>query len=123
MLNLIYYFTFLLFFFYTIRNYYINWGLNVLESLYLEAIKKKDSIQKEIEDFEQSDFDIDKFWNFTDIQESNDNFKIAAGDGSYSSRKFLAFNLYAVGAVSYIYNRNNGLDSIEKVDFNIAEHQ
>ncbi|WP_288193783.1 DNA double-strand break repair nuclease NurA [uncultured Methanobrevibacter sp.] len=95
----------------------------MLESLYLEAIKKKDSIQKEIEDFEQSDFDIDKFWNFTDIQESNDNFKIAAGDGSYSSRKFLAFNLYAVGAVSYIYNRNNGLDSIEKVDFNIAEHQ
>lgn len=95
----------------------------MLESLYLEAIKKKGLIQKEIQEFEKSEFDIDSFWNFKDIDETKDDFKIAAGDGSYSSRKFLAFNLYAVGAVSFIYNKEDGLDSIEKIDFNIAEHQ
>lgn len=95
----------------------------MLTSLYEEAAKKKGLIQEEIQEIDNSDFDINKFWNFDYIEPSNDNkLKIAAGDGSYSSKKFLGFNIYAVAALGLIFDGDR-LDNIENIELDATYHQ
>ncbi|OWT32928.1 hypothetical protein BGI41_05045 [Methanobrevibacter sp. 87.7] len=95
----------------------------MLTSLYEEAAKKRGIIKEEIEEIDNSNFDINKFWNFDYIEPSNNNeLKIAAGDGSYSSKKFLGFNIYAVAALGLIFDGKK-LDSIENVELDATYHQ
>ena len=94
----------------------------MLTSLYEEAAKKKGLIQEEIQEIDNSDFDINKFWNFDYIEPSKDKLKIAAGDGSYSSKKFLGFNIYAVAALGLIFDGDK-LDSIENIELDATYHQ
>lgn len=93
----------------------------MLDSLYEEALKKREKIIAEIEEFNSLDIDIADYWNFKYVEPSNEDIKIAAGDGSYSHKKFLAFNLYAVAALAIIYDGKN-LEEIEKVELDTAEH-
>ncbi|WP_461463802.1 DNA double-strand break repair nuclease NurA [Methanobrevibacter sp.] len=93
----------------------------MLNSLYEEAVKKRGEIIEEIEKFDSLDVDIADYWNFEYIEPSNENYKIAAGDGSYSHRKFLAFNLYAVAAYAIIYDGDK-LSEIENVELDTSEH-
>ena len=79
----------------------------MLDSLYEEALKKRGKIIAEIEEFNSLDIDIADYWNFKYVEPSNEDIKIAAGDGSYSHKKFLAFNLYAVAALAIIYDGKN----------------
>ena len=94
----------------------------MLTSLYEEAAKKKGLIQEEIQEIDNSDFDINKLWNFDYIEPSKDKLKIAAGDGSYSSKKFLGFNIYAVAALGLIFDGDK-LDSIENIELDATYHQ
>ena len=82
----------------------------MLNSLYEKAIAKRGFIQ-----FSESETNIDSIleWRWFDrpINESSDDFTIAAGDGSFNKRKFLTTNFCAVGAESIIYD-----GEIKKID-------
>ncbi len=93
----------------------------MLDSLYEEAVKKRGEIIQEIEEFNSLDVDIADYWNFEYVEPSTKKFKIAAGDGSYSHRKFLAFNLYAVAAYGIIFDGEE-LSDIEKIELDTGEH-
>ena len=82
----------------------------MLNSLYEKAIAKRGFIQ-----FIESDADIDaqieSRWFDRAILESDDDFSIAAGDGSFNKKKFLTTNFCAIGAESIIYD-----GEIKKID-------
>lgn len=96
----------------------------MLDSLYTEALKKKGSINEDIDDLIDKKLDIDSNWNSEKINPSNDELTLAAGDGSFNKKKFRRFNFYAVGAESIIYNpKESGLKTVESVEVDILPHQ
>ncbi|MBZ9570520.1 DNA double-strand break repair nuclease NurA [Methanobrevibacter sp. TMH8] len=92
----------------------------MLESLYSVAIKKKGTIVEEIENYEDKDFPISKFWKDEEVPKYEDSLTIAAGDGSKHEKKFLSFYFYAIAAETLIYN--NELVKIESSDINTMLH-
>ncbi len=74
----------------------------MLNSLYQKAIAKRGSIKEE-----KSNRDIESiilnYWENIYFNDSNEDFIIAAGDGSFNKKKFLTFNFCAVSAESVIY--------------------
>lgn len=93
----------------------------MLDSLYSEAIKKKGTIKENVEKLSKTNLDVSDYWNSGEIAISNENFTIAAGDGSLNKKKFLSFNFYAVAAVSLIYG--DKLEIIESLEVDTIPHQ
>lgn len=93
----------------------------MLDSLYTEAIKKKGTIKENVEDLSQTNLDVSKYWNGGEIAISNENFTIAAGDGSLNKKKYLSFNFYAIAAVSLIYG--DSFETIESLEVDTIPHQ
>ena len=89
----------------------------MLESLYSEALKKKEVISKKIQEYEKYDLNVSAYWNDEKIAKSNDDLTIAAGDGSKHEKKFLGFYFYAISAESLIYNKQ--LSKIESSNIDI----
>ena len=83
----------------------------MLDSLYAEAIKKKGSINDVIDELLDKKVDIDSKWNNEKINPSQNDYILAAGDGSFNKKKFLTSNFCAVGAESRIYD-----GEIKKID-------
>lgn len=83
----------------------------MLNSLYEKAITKRGFIH-DIDSQTDVESQLEYKWFNRDILESNDDFSIAAGDGSFNKKKFLTTNFCAVGAESIIYNDAN----IKKID-------
>lgn len=76
----------------------------MLNSLYVEAARKKGSIKDiEISNI-KGESTISERWEDLRIKPSRDNFSLAAGDGSFNKKKFLSFTFYAVGCESLIFN-------------------
>ncbi len=98
----------------------------MLESLYTEAIKKKGTLIDKIEDYDNHNLDISKFWKNKEMANYNNDLTIAAGDGSKHEKKFLSFYFYAIAAESLIYRPNDGnidkLSKIESSDINTMAH-
>ena len=82
----------------------------MLNSLYQKAIAKRGSIKEE-ESNKDIESIISSYWENLFIDESQKDFVIAAGDGSFNKKKFLTFNFCAVGAESIIYD-----DKLKVVD-------
>ena len=97
----------------------------MLDSMYSEALRKRDSINKIIDEyFDEGEIDIESKWKNENITPSDEDITIAAGDGSFNKKKYLGFNFYAVSAESLIYNPNNSkLDTIETVEVDVLTHQ
>lgn len=97
----------------------------MLDSLYTEAIKKKNSLNDYAEEIFDKTLDIDSKWIGETISASENNYVLASGDGSFNKKKFLGFNFYAVAAESIIYNPNDDerLKTIESVELDILPHQ
>lgn len=91
----------------------------MLNSLYIEATKKRGKLN-------QIPFDIDdessisNFWDEIVISPSNKQFSLAAGDGSFNKKKFLASNFYAVVSESLIFKGD--LKKIEEAVVDEMEH-
>ena len=82
----------------------------MLNSLYEKAIAKRGFIQ----DFDSDnniESQLEYKWFDRVINESSEDFSIAAGDGSFNKKKFLTTNFCAVGAESIIYD-----GEIKKID-------
>ncbi len=90
----------------------------MLNSLYIEASKKKNSI-KNIDMKIKST--IPNKWEDIKIKQSYKNFSLAAGDGSYNKKKYISFTLYAVGCESIIYS-NNKLIKIDTAEIDSLHH-
>jgi NurA-like 5'-3' nuclease len=82
----------------------------MLNSLYEKAIAKRGFIQN-IESDADIESQLEHKWFNRFIDESKDDFSIAAGDGSFNKKKFLTTNFCAVGAESIIYD-----GEIKKID-------
>lgn len=82
----------------------------MLNSLYQKAIAKRGSIKEE-ESNKDIESIISSYWENLFIDDSPEEFVIAAGDGSFNKKKFLTFNFCAVGAESIIYD-----DKLKVVD-------
>ena len=82
----------------------------MLNSLYEKAIAKRGFIQ-EINSDKDIEAQLEYNWFNRVIDESRDDFSIAAGDGSFNKKKFLTINFCAVGAESIIYD-----GEIKKID-------
>ena len=95
----------------------------MLDSLYTEAIEKKDSISKNIEDLFEGELDIDEKWTNEKINPLDEDLILAAGDGSFNKKKYLGFYFYAVGAEALIYTPNEGLSNIETVELDTMPNQ
>ena len=98
----------------------------MLNSLYTEAIRKKGLINEPLEEYKESEIDIESKWHEEEIISSDSNLILAAGDGSYNKKKYLSFNFYAVAAQSLIYNPNDTeskLKAIESAELDIIPHQ
>lgn len=98
----------------------------MLNSLYIEAIRKKGLLNEPLEELIESKIDIESKWIDEEIISSDSTTILAAGDGSYNKKKYLSFNFYAVAAESLIYNPNeteSKLKSIESAELNIMFHQ
>ena len=98
----------------------------MLDSLYTEAIEKKNSLNYDVEEFFDNKLDVADKWISEKIIPSDNNYVLAAGDGSYNKKRFLGFNFYAVGAESLIYNPHDPdsrLKTIESVELDISPHQ
>ena len=98
----------------------------MLDSLYTEAILKKNSLNDYAEDIFDKTLDIESKWISERILACDNGHILAAGDGSFNKKKFLGFNFYAVAAESLVYNPNekdSGLQTIESVELNILPHQ
>ncbi len=85
----------------------------MLNSLYIEAARKRGSIKEIIPDIEGNSIVLDK-WDEKTIKNSDEDFSIGAGDGSFNKKKFLGFNFYAVAAESLIFDGQ--LKTIEQSD-------
>lgn len=91
----------------------------MLDSLYEKALKKKNEINKRIENnFEDISIDSSKFWIESPLNESNLDVTIAGADGSRHKKEFLSFIFYAIDAECLIYNKN-GLQRVESSDIDI----
>lgn len=75
----------------------------MLDLLYLEAKKKKDSLNQNLLNLEHDNEILDN-WENLNIHESYKDFSIGAGDGSFNKKKFLNFNFYAVASESLIFD-------------------
>lgn len=95
----------------------------MLDSLYTEALRKKGSIQGDIEELIDKEIDINKYWTTASLPPRDENFTLAAGDGSFNKKKFLSFYLYAVDAVALIYSPDEKLKNVESVELDIIGHQ
>ncbi|MCQ2977855.1 MAG: DNA double-strand break repair nuclease NurA [archaeon] len=94
----------------------------MLDSLYTEAIQKKEKLIEQVDVLSKiKSIDVEKYWFEEPITKSGNAVKIAAGDGSYNSKKYLSFNFYAVSAVSLIYT--DKLDKIESIELDTLSHQ
>ena len=82
----------------------------MLNSLYQKAITKRGSIKEE-EINRDIESVINNKWENLFIDNSPEEFIVAAGDGSFNKKKFLTFNFCAVGAESIIYD-----DKLKVVD-------
>lgn len=98
----------------------------MLDSMYSEAIRKKDSINEQSKDLFDKTLNVDSKWISEKIPPNETKHVLAAGDGSFNKKKFLGYNFYAVAAESLIYNPNtpeSRLKSIESVELDLIEHQ
>lgn len=97
----------------------------MLDSMYTEAIRKKNSLNDYSEEIFDKTLDIESKWISEKIPASTDYYILASGDGSFNKKKFLGFNFYAVAAESLIYNPNDEekLKTIESVELDILPHQ
>lgn len=97
----------------------------MLDSLYTEAIKKKNSINDNVEDIFDKTLDVDTRWNSEKIIPCDNDYVLAAGDGSFNKKKFLGFNFYAVGAESLIHTPHDDprLRTIDSVELDIMPKQ
>lgn len=98
----------------------------MLDSLYSEAIRKKDSINEQSEEIFDKTLDVDAKWISEKISPTEAKHVLAAGDGSFNKKKFLGYNFYAVAAESLIYNPNtpdSRLKTVESVELDILPHQ
>lgn len=94
----------------------------MLNSLYAEAINKKSELIEKVDVLSKiNQIDVGKYWYDEPISPSGNKVVIAAGDGSYNSKKYLSFNFYAVSAISLIYD--DKLEKIESVELDTLEHQ
>lgn len=75
----------------------------MLNSLYLEAAKKRGIIREILPDIGDKG-SISKMWDEISFSASSEEISIGAGDGSFNKKKFLAFTFYAVGAESVIFD-------------------
>lgn len=82
----------------------------MLNSLYEKAIAKRGFIH-DIDSDSNVESQLEFNWFDRHIEESSDDFTIAAGDGSFNKKKFLTSNFCAVGAESIIYD-----GEIKKID-------
>ena len=82
----------------------------MLNSLYEKAIAKRGFIH-DIDSDSNVESQLEFNWFNRHIEESSDDFSIAAGDGSFNKKKFLTSNFCAVGAESIIYD-----GQIKKID-------
>ncbi|AMD17548.1 hypothetical protein TL18_05645 [Methanobrevibacter sp. YE315] len=82
----------------------------MLNSLYEKAIAKRGFIQ-DLDSQTNIESQLEFNWFSRAINESADDFSIAAGDGSFNKKKFLTINFCAVGAESIIYD-----GKIKKID-------
>lgn len=94
----------------------------MLNSLYIKAASKRGSIKEILPEIEGNSVISDNWYNET-IVDSDDDFSIGAGDGSFNKKKFLGFNFYAVVAESLIFDKelktieNSDLDRIDYLPF------
>lgn len=97
----------------------------MLDSLYTEALIKKNTINTDVEDIFDKNLDVYSKWNSEKIPSNDQDYVLAAGDGSFNKKKYLGFNFYAVCAESLIYNPNDnsGLKTVESVELDILPHQ
>ena len=95
----------------------------MLDSLYTEAIAKKGSISRGIEDLFEGELDIESKWKAKKINPLEEDLILAAGDGSFNKKKYLGFYFYAVGAESLIYTPKEGLKNIETVELDTMPNQ
>ena len=91
----------------------------MLNSLYEKAIAKRGFI-KDITSDADIDSQLEYKWFDRAIDESKENFSIAAGDGSFNKKKFLTTNFCAVGAESIIYD--GGIKKIDDSDIFDISH-
>ena len=85
----------------------------MLYSLYEKAITKRDFVF-DIDSNTEVKSQIDANWFNRNIVKSNEEFSIAAGDGSFNKRKFLTGNFCAVDAEAVIYDGTlNKLDDCD----------
>lgn len=82
----------------------------MLNSLYEKAIAKRGFIH-DIDSKTDVESQLEYKWFDREILESNCDYSIAAGDGSFNKKKFLTTNFCAVGAESIIYD-----GKIKKID-------
>lgn len=75
----------------------------MLNSLYLEAAKKRNSLKEILPEIKDENT-ISEKWDEIKFDADLEDFSIAAGDGSFNKRKFLAFTFYAVCAESVIFD-------------------
>ena len=92
----------------------------MLDSLYTEAVRKKGLITDIFNELEDKDSIIFKMWNDEIIFKSNEDFPIAAGDGSFNKKKFLSFYFFAVAAESLIFDKT--LKKLESVEINTLDY-
>ena len=85
----------------------------MLNSLYIKAASKRGSI-KEIMPEIEGNSTISDNWTEKTITNSDDEFSVGAGDGSFNKKKFLGFNFYAVAAEALIFDGQ--LKTIEQSD-------
>lgn len=94
----------------------------MLNSLYVEAVRKKGSIKEIIPKLE-SNSSVSEKWNDLIINSSSDDFSIGAGDGSFNKKNFLTFTFYAIACESLIYDgklkkfENSDIDTISHYNF------
>ena len=74
----------------------------MLKSLYYKALNNRKYLQPEPEKKDKSF--LEEKWFEKSFEKSNDDFSIAAGDGSFNIKKFLMFNYCPVGAEALIYD-------------------
>lgn len=86
----------------------------MLNSLYIEATRRKDSINEILPVLKKKSI-IKEKWSDLKINSSKEDFSIGAGDGSFNKKNFLSFTFYAVDCESLIFNGD--LKKIER--FNI----
>lgn len=98
----------------------------MLDILYTEALKKKNSINSIADEIFDKKIDVESEWNSKKITPSDINYTLAGGDGSFNKKKFLKFVFYAVGAETLVYTPKDDesrIKTIESVEVDIMPHQ